>query len=173
MTMTGIAMKSKVVPVKDLGDASRVKSLPPDQSRLVLGVVFGEINRLVERTNPTGDKYQGFGGTFEARPSDANSDVIRSGVLYLPAAFFDALAQPFNAMRQTDADARLHFGFEVAAVKDTNPEGYVYEFLPLGEPIKCDPLAAVRGVFNINDSHEASQTAEAPKAQTGKSGKKR
>lgn len=166
-----ITIKSKIVPGKDLGNPSAVKSLPEGQNRLVLGIVFGEVTKLVTRTMPTGQIYEGFGGTFEALPADNKLPPTRSGVLYLPDGFAELIRDPFKKMQEESksddndgTDVRLQFGFEVAAVKDGNPQGYSWQYIPLGEPAKADPLATLRQLV-LGQSPQAARIA-APVAES-------
>lgn len=167
-----VSLKSKIVPGKDLGNPSRVKDLPAGQDRLVMGTVFGEVTKLVERTMPTGTIYQGFGGTFEAIPSDPNMPTIRSGVLYLPDGFAELIRDPFQKMQEEsgeeDATIRLQFGFEISAVKDGNPQGYSWQYQPLGEPAKADPLAALRAaVLGASPQQERLAAPESTEVNRG------
>ena len=173
--MAQVSIKSKLVPGKDLGNPSNVKNLKDGETRLLMGTVIGEVSRMVTRTMPTGEVYEGFGGTFEAIPADPNLPTVRSGVLYLPGGFFELIANPFKEMSASDDTARLQFGFEVYAVKDSNPQGYAWQYVPLGEPGKSDPLAAIRSSLGVGGQAQLtdqSQNASAPAPKRAAGGKR-
>ncbi len=138
------AVKSKIVPGKDLGEPSAVKLLQGDNAELMMGTVFGIVSGIIQRKMPTGEVYEGLKGTFQAVPADPKRDTITSGVCYLPSGFYELIADPFKALQAEDETATLKFGFEVSAVKANNPAGYSWKYQPLVEPSKDDPLATFR-----------------------------
>jgi hypothetical protein len=175
-------MKSKIVPGKDLGQPKAVTLLPDGQNRMLMGTVIGVVSKVITRTMPTGDVYEGLSGNFEAIPTDPKLPTIRSGVLYLPDGFFELIADPLKTIQQADETATLTFGLEVYAVKAGNPQGYSWEYVQLGQPAKDDPLARVRETLQLGLATWAPQItnqtnaepAGAPSAQApAKGGKKR
>lgn len=161
------AIKSKIVPGKDLGNPKKIAALPEGENKLMMGTVFGVIDRMVQRTMPTGQIFEGFGGQFEAVPADKDLPTINSGVLYLPGGFFELLAVPFKeasgaAEKNGTAAPTMRFAFEVSAVKANNPAGYSWEYTPLTEPNTIDPLSEMRdaiasgdGLAQLEDRREA------------------
>lgn len=181
-----ISIKSKIVP-KDIGNPKGATVLENIGMRHKLGTFFGIASRIVIRTLPTGETFEGLGGTFEAVPADGTKAILRSGITYLPAGIYETIAEQVQT-EETDAKGEskvvlneVRFAFDVYTVKATNAAGYEWSFVPLVQVSQSDPLAALRAEVapalpapkTEAPASEAEQpsNAEAPKAPAA-SGKK-
>lgn len=167
------AIKSKIVPGKDLGQPKAVTLLPEGQTRLTMGTVLGYVDKLIQRTMPNGQVYEGFSGFFRAIPADEKLPIVESGICYFPAGFHELIAKPFAdaevQAKEAGAPApRLNFKFKVEAVKDGNPQGYSWSYTPEIAAVESDPLAhlAAPDVKAIS-AQPQSQTEAAPKEKAG------
>ena len=168
-----VAIKSKVVPGKDLGNPKAVTMLPEGQNRMTMGILMGRATNIISRTMPTGEIYEGLSGSFEATPENKDLPITRSGICYLPAGFFELVKDPLLTAQKENADATLDFVFKVEAVKAGNPAGYEWAYTPLMAQTTADPLAHLRGDAQKLISAPASQQAapaqtEKPKAAAKK-----
>lgn len=144
------AVQSKIQINKALMSPKILVTMPENVLKLYLGRIFGIADRIAKRTAPDLKTYEGLGGSFEAVPAKIEGqeerDTIQSGVLYLPEGIYETVA---NILKETDKEGvlvnkSLQFGFDVFAVRASNPQGYSYQFMPLGKPTANDPLSAVR-----------------------------
>ena len=140
-------IKSRLIPAKDLGDASIIKTQPLSISRISMGRVYGKTHRLVLRNMPTGARYEGFGGTFEADPYNKQYPLARSSILFLPDDVAKLVRDPLAKLKSANPSGILVFRFEVSSVRANNAEGYQLEYVPIGEFTEADPLSDVRFGF--------------------------
>lgn len=141
------SIKSKIVPGKDLGNPKAIAVLPETVRHLLMGTVMGRVEKLIQRTMPTGETYEGLSGYFEAIPANPELPVVQSGVCYLPAGFFELVAGPLTEAKKANPEATLDFVFEVAVVRDGNPQGYSWQYTPKMAQTSADPLAHLRVVL--------------------------
>lgn len=139
------AMKSKIVPGKDLGQPKAVTLLPDGKNSLLMGTIMGRVEKVITRTMPNGDIYEGLSGFFEAIPSNPELPIVQSGICYLPTGFLELLTGPLKKAQEANPAAYLDFIFEVEAVKDSNPQGYTWRYTPRVATTSADPLAHLRG----------------------------
>lgn len=142
MTTRKTNTKSKAVPIKDLGNP---KSVTIASSPLLLGTVRGRAEKVISRTMPTGDAYEGLSGFFECEPHDATADIVRSDTCYLPAEIFKQIANPLRDAQKTNEKAMFDFVISVGAVFSTNEAGYEWQFTPVMAHVVTDPIAHLRG----------------------------
>lgn len=162
---TKVSLKSKIQ-LKDMGSPKKLGALDETIRQLKLGTVLGIASDIIRRTMPNGDVFEGLGGSFECVSEDANTDTIQSGILYLPAGVYEAVANPLKEMEPVlDADgkakndsdgnpvlkrktASVSFAFEVFVIRADNPQGYSWKFTPLGQDAgsvrPVDPLSELR-----------------------------
>jgi hypothetical protein len=100
---------------------------------VVMGTIFGWADNFVQRKSPDGlQEYEGLSGEFRLVPSDTKREELESGVLFMPDAFHNLLA---NALRELgksgDPNSKLQFALEVSAIRAKNPAGYSWEVQPL------------------------------------------
>lgn len=152
------SIRSKIVPGKDLGNPKAVTLLPDGQNAVVMGMVLGHVEKIITRTMPTGEIYEGLSGFFEAQPVNVQLPIVQSGICYLPAGFFELVANPLKEAQKDKPGAALDFVFKVEAVKDGNPQGYSWRYTPLLAKASADPLSALR-------SSAGAPALEAPKVE--------
>jgi len=154
------AVKAKIVPGTDLGNPKAVTLLPENERRMMMGTVMGYVDKIITRTMPNGEVYEGFSGYFEAIPSNPELPVVQSGVCYFPSGFHNLIAEPLKDAQKTDENARIDFVFEVSAVKSNNPQGYSWEYTPKIASKSSDPLAHLRASTTealTDQSHEKTK----------------
>ena len=145
--MALISQRGKLV-LKDLGNPDAIKSQPDTVRRLVLGTLIGIADGFQERTNPKdGEVMEGLIGQFRSIPADPEADQLESGVLFIPDAFHNLIAATLRKAKETDANAKVNFAFEVASIRATNPQGRSWDFKPLIENETENPLDAFIGVI--------------------------
>lgn len=139
--MTNFAQRTKIT-LKDIGEPAKVKTLPAGQERYVLGVLLGIATDFVERQSPDkSETFEGLAGQFRVVPAEgSDTEPLESGVLFIPAAFHNMVAESLKAAKATDPAATLNFAFEVASIRANNPAGYSWEMLPLIENAAENPL---------------------------------
>lgn len=146
-------MEKPKLTVKDLGNPKLVTS---DNPRVILGKIIGSVTKVKNKVDAKGEVFQALVGTFEG-VSEASKNVIRSGVLYLPGGFHDAIVETIEA----GAD-RVDFAYEIAAVHASNPIGYSYAMRPLFKPSADDPLSRMREAAGIDISAATDALPAAP-----------
>jgi hypothetical protein len=121
-----------------LGNPSLIKSMTPDQlaklprGKLFLGTIYGRASGFIERSSlKDEEKFEGLKGSFIGVPNDAaNYEETESGVLYIPDAFHNLVAEKLREVQKTDAGASVEFAFEVNVIPAKNPAGYSWELTP-------------------------------------------
>lgn len=129
--------------LKDLGDPAMVKTIPEkDRGKgYFMGTIVGIATGIVERKNEkTGEIMEGLAGTFRHIPADKARDELESGILWIPDAFHNMVAQALKKSQAADPNSELKFAFEVKSIAAQNPAGYSWEFLPVGQPNDKNPL---------------------------------
>lgn len=139
--MTNYAQRTKIT-LKDIGEPSKVKTLPADQNKFVLGTLVGIATKFVERENATKtEKFEGLGGSFRVIPAaDSGTEPLESGVLFIPEAFHNMISENLRQAQVNDEGASLNFAFEVASIRANNPAGYSWELTPLIESTAENPI---------------------------------
>lgn len=122
-----------------------VTALPDGEDKVALCRVYGNVQdvRVKESSTIAGSFETEFKGNFEA-VNMQTGEVFRSGRMYLPKGISDVLEQGFKAITKDDATASTEFGFEIRAIKASNPIGYSYEAQALQKAAKVDELASLR-----------------------------
>ena len=157
------SIKSKIVPGKDLGNPKAIAVLPESVRILMMGTIMGRVEKIIARTMPTGETYEGLSGYFEAIPANVELPVVQSGVCYLPAGFFELVANPLMDAKKSNPEATLDFVFEVAVVRDGNPQGYSWQYTPKMAQTSADPLAHLRVASGAS---AAAQIENKPQVQS-------
>ncbi len=173
------AQRTKLA-LKDLGDPTMVKTLPEGQRvkpgyfmGTIIGIASGFVNRKNEKT---GEAMEGLGGTFRFIPSTEDRDELESGILWIPDAFHNMIAEQLRGAQMRDENAKLNFAFEVKSIGAQNPAGYSWEFTPKFENRADNPLdelmASVGEIKVVAGKRMLALAApEAPKIAAG-AGKK-
>jgi hypothetical protein len=145
----GVELKSKLT-VKVLGNPKRLLGLPDSVQRLHLGDLLGTATGVARKSDAKGDVFEALEGVFEGISAESG-EVYRSGLLYLPGGFQEAIASELKR----DSTSAVSFAYQVFVERSTNAIGYSYAMRPgdMGESAK-DPFAAQR----------AALTALAPKS---------
>ena len=137
------AQRTKLA-LKDLGDPARVKTLPEGERvkpGYFMGTIIGIASGFVERKDDkTGNSLEGLGGQFRFIPSDEKRDELESGILWIPDAFHNMIAERLRAALKGDENATISFGFDVTSIGANNPAGYSWQFTPKTEPDAANPL---------------------------------
>jgi hypothetical protein len=138
--MTNFAQRTKIT-LKDIGAPSLVATKGVD-GKYVLGTLIGIATGFVERQSPDGsEKFEGLAGSFRVVPAEgSDTEPLESGVLFIPNAFHNMVAESLKAAQQSDPKASLNFAFEVASISAKNPAGYSWEMTPLIENAAENPL---------------------------------
>lgn len=171
--MTNFAQRTKIT-LKDIGEPAMVKTLPAGETKFVLGTLIGIASDFVERQSADKQQtFEGFAGSFRVVPADGTTtEPLESGVLFIPAAFHNMVADSLRAAKANDKAATLSFAFEVASIKAENPAGYSWELLPLIDSAVENPLdklvssipqLAGPGVRAITDQSTAADRKRARK----------
>jgi hypothetical protein len=172
------SQRSKLV-LKDLGNPDEIKSAPEAVRRLVLGTLVGIADGFIERTNPKdGEIMEGLTGQFRSIPANEASEELESGILFIPDAFHNLIAATLRSEKAKDANAKVNFAFEIAAVRANNPQGRSWDFKPMIESETENPLDAFManvGKLAIKDGKRVLMIAgpatpaqtDAPKAVAG------
>jgi hypothetical protein len=139
------SQRSKLV-LKDLGNPDEIKSMSDTVRRLVLGTLIGIADGFIERTNPKdGEIMEGLTGQFRSIPAKEDAEELESGILFIPDAFHNLIAGTLRTEKAKDANAKVNFAFEIAAVRAVNPQGRSWDFKPLIESETENPLDAFMG----------------------------
>ena len=150
-----IRLQRSKLTLGDLGIPSTVKTATADQKTrdgmLLIGTIFGRASGFVERVNlkqkegesPT---FEGLKGTFVGVPADDTLDEKESGILYIPDAFHNMIAEQLRATATNDGSGRqrlgsVEFAFECYAIEAKNPAGYSWVLRPALPPTGKHPLA--------------------------------
>lgn len=171
--MAEIAQRTKLV-LKDLGEPAMVKTLTDGQNRYVLGTLYVMASSVISRKNPKAggdnepDTYEGLAGTFRMVPSDAKRDTLESGILFVPDAFHNMIADTVKAATKDDPNAIVRTAFEIASIKAANPAGYSWEFKPLMQQA-VNPMDNFVGEI----AEHRQKMLAAPKEEKAPAGKKK
>lgn len=121
-------------------DASKLKN-----GAVIAGYLVGKARSFIERTQPKeGTKFEGLTGAFRLIPSDPDGEVLESGVLFIPDAFHNLIADQLRTQQRDDPKAEIEFAFEVAAMPANNPAGYSWKFNPAFKFAGVNPLDEVQ-----------------------------
>jgi hypothetical protein len=132
--------------LKDIGEPAMVKTLPADQNQYVLGTLVCIVSGIIKRTNQKAgmpgepDTFEGLAGSFRVIPSDPKKDELESGILFVPDAFHNMIAQEFRTMSVNDENAKVKCAFEVSSIRAANPAGYSWDFRPMGDALSSNPI---------------------------------
>lgn len=113
-----------------LGDPGRVKTLSVEElakskGKYFLGTITGRATGFVTRTDDKKQEtFEGLKGTFVALPADPERETIESGVLFIPDAFHNMVAEELRHAQKDDEDAVLEFSLEFYSIIAKNPAGY-------------------------------------------------
>lgn len=176
-----LSVKSKIT-LTDF-NPKRISTLPDTEKVLKLGVLIGRAVDTVERQSP--DKsttFIGIRGDFEAYFApfvDASGKTVtpdpwKSGVLFMPETFQDAIIALISdkvdgktgEVLEAGAEA-VNFAYDVAVQRAGNAQGYEWVLRPLNErpeeERQRDKLAAMRSM--LGKSSIPALAASAPVAQ--------
>lgn len=147
---TAPRMQKGKLTLADLGAPALVKTLPAEkkpQGRYYVGRILGRAVDFLERSNPKEpeEKFEGLRGNFIMQPSADGMEELESGVLFLPDAFHNLVAQPLRIAQKTDANATLEFALDVFSIEAKNPAGYSWTMQPALPPEGKHPLADLAG----------------------------
>lgn len=147
--------KSKLT-LGDLGIPANVKVMSAEDlaksgGKYVMGYLIGKAGGVVERSNPKdGTVMEGLKGSFVMMPSDPQRDELESGVLFIPDAFHNLVADKLRETLKTDENGTVEFAFEVCSVPAKNPAGYSWQFQPAlpfaGTHVLADTLAKITAI---------------------------
>jgi len=149
-----------------LGNPAGIKTMDPAakalaKGRYMLGTIYGQVSGFIERADAKGEEtFEGLKGAFIAVPADANGEDLESGVLFMPDAFHNLIAEQYRKLIENDPKARLEFALEVSTVDAKNPAGYSWEVTP------ATPFVGAHPLDNIMQ-RAAQVTAEKRKALAG------
>lgn len=130
------AQRSKLT-LTMLGNASIVKTMTTEElaksrGKYLVGTIYGQARDLISRSSPDGlgENYEGLRGSFIGVPSDsARLDEIESGVLFIPDAFHNLVADKLREVKKTSETATVEFAFECYSIPAKNPAGYSWELI--------------------------------------------
>lgn len=135
--------------LKDLGEPAKVKTmdaadLKATGNKYIMGYLIGRARGVIERTDEKkAEVFEGLSGHFRMIPSDPTWEEKESGVLFIPDAFHNMIADKLKAAWKANPDdknASVEFAFEVASIPAKNPAGYSWSFTPAREFSEVDPL---------------------------------
>lgn len=115
------------------------------EAKKSMGMIIGKISGFTLRADlkdPT-VKYEGLTGMFRFTPDNKEKDPAESGIMFLPDAFHNLLADQYRAAAKDDAGAVLEFGLVVTAFAAKNPAGYSWQMTPAFEN-KNNPLQVLQ-----------------------------
>jgi hypothetical protein len=174
------SQRTKLV-LKDLGEPAMVKNMTPEQvaasisesgvHRYVMGRLVGIARGFVERrSEKDGEIFEGLSGMFRVVPADPAREELESGVLFIPDAFHNMVADALRPLKAQDVNASVTFAFEISSIRAENPAGYSWDFKPLIENAAGNPLD---GVFAALPSPEQlKQLTDESRAERQGSGRK-
>lgn len=173
------AQRTKLA-LKDLGDPTMVKTLPEGQRvkpgyfmGTIIGIASGFVNRKNEKT---GEAMEGLGGSFRFIPSVEDRDELESGILWIPDAFHNMVADKLRNALKADENSKVNFAFEVTSIGAQNPAGYSWQFQPKFDQVDnpLDELMAAVGEVKVIAGkrvlaiEDKSASAAKPAATAGK-----
>lgn len=129
------AQRGKIT-LGSLGNPAAIKSMSADQlskskGTMFLGTIFGKASGFISRTDlKNEEKFEGLTGSFIGIPGDANFEETESGVLYIPDAFHNLVAEKLRQVQKDDPGAACEFAFEVYVIPAKNPAGYSWQLTP-------------------------------------------
>jgi hypothetical protein len=149
-----IRLQRTKLTLSDLGMPALVKTARADQKTkdgmLFMGTVYGRASGFIERINdkqkegeaPT---FEGLKGVFVGVPADDALDEKESGLLWIPDAFHNMIAEQLR-LTETIVDGKprlgsIEFAFEVYSIEAKNPAGYSWVLRPAVPPTGKHPLA--------------------------------
>lgn len=142
------SQRTKLV-LSDLGEPAIIKTRPESERSYVLGTLIGTATKFVERKslkqNADGsqDIFEGLGGSFRSIPSDPEKAELESGVLFIPDAFHNVIANVLRPLIKEDGNGKVDFMFEVSTIRAKNPAGYSWDFRPMISIAAANPLDAL------------------------------
>lgn len=176
----------------------RILGQPETVREFILGTLIGQASdfKVGKAKSPTGEEfeYRGYTGKFEYVDAH-DSEVIQSGVLYLPAGIDEMLTAAVKAA--IEVQGHVNVMLEVGVYRSNVPGGYSWKFNQLGQLEANDPLdemrkamtAAKSGVLAVEMTpeqlaiekaaegtvidHEAPDADEAEKAPAETTGRRR
>ena len=143
--------------VKDLGNPRLVDD---KKQRVILGTIIGIAMGVKTKLDAKGEAFEAITGAFKGTRHD-DSEVIESGILYLPAGFHDQIV----AELRSEGVTAVQFAYEVAAVYASNPIGYSYAFRPLLKQRTGSPLDALETEIAANQRPALEHKQAEPEAK--------
>lgn len=135
----------------DLGEPALIKGQDEGVKSMVLGTLIGRATGFTERKSPKdGQIFEGLSGNFRSVPADPKREELESGVLFIPDAFHNIIADQLRPRKKTDTNpdgdpnACIEFIFEITVIRAKNPAGYSWDFRPLMGEVK-NPLDELFG----------------------------
>lgn len=157
----------------DIGEPAAVKTLPAGQDKFMLGTLVGIASGFTERTSPDkSQKFEGLAGMFRIIPSDTNRDELESGILFVPDAFHNLIAEKLRAAQGSDPKAEIRFAFEISSIRANNPAGYSWDFMPVIENEGENPLDQLVAALPAS-TIQAIEDKSAARNEARKGGNKR
>jgi hypothetical protein len=172
MAENNIAQKIRLqkgkITLGDIGAPALVKTVAPADKpggKYYVGRLYGRAVDFVERTNPKANPesgqpevFEGLRGTFVVVPSTPGMEEIESGVLFIPDAFHNLIADKLREAKKTDTSANLDFALNVYSMEAKNPAGYSWVMEPALPFVGQHPLdALMKFVANEDQKRIAAQ----------------
>lgn len=111
------------------------------QGRYYVGRIVGRVDSLCERTSPKDQtKFEGLEGNFIFIPSEPGREELESGVMFIPDAFHNLIAEQFREAIAKDAGASIEFVLNVYSIQAKNPAGYSWVMKPVVPFVGKHPL---------------------------------
>lgn len=142
--------------LRDVGSPELVKTLTAEQihangGKYILGYLSGKATGFIKRTNPKDNvEMEGLAGSFWCMPADASREELESGILFIPDAFHNLVADALHQAQEKDEHASVEFAFEVSSIPAKNAAGYSWDVKPVlkfsGVHVLSDTMAKVRQI---------------------------
>lgn len=142
------AQRTKIT-LSSLGDPAIIKTMDDNVRKHKMGVIMGEATDLIERTNPKDNAVmEGLKGMFRAIPDDEKNEPMESGLLWIPDAFHEQIAQQIrNAKANGEINFKVKFAIEVTVIRANNPQKYSWELLPMIDTEVKSPLDELQALY--------------------------
>lgn len=125
----------------DIGAPALILAQPPDQPTFFLGTLIGIASGFLERSSADKtETFEGLTGQFRSVPANPVLDELESGILWIPTAFHNLIADKLRDAKTKDPAATISFAFEVTTVRAKNPAGYSWDLRPLMDDVASNPL---------------------------------